>query len=1077
MANKVQGRQFFSSFTINIIFVMLVLTGLAIAPRLSLQLNPTRYLPSMSISWSWPMTPARIVEQEVTAVLEGVLSTVPGIKNIRSSTGDGGGSISIEFDKTVDLRIKKFELASLMRELRDKLPAGVSYPSISVNMPDNKTGSQILAYQINGNASASYIQQLAEETIKPRIAHLEGVYQVNIYGASPLEWEVLYDDNILRNTGITTTDITQAIRNYMLGRELGGAKETGSGGLNRQTYVSISGHNNNKVVWEDIPVKKTGNRIVRLGDVASIRLKEQKAYSYYRINGLNTINITVSAERNVNHLRVADAVRTEMDRVSADLPPGFSIMKSFDTTTDIRKEIDKIIYRAVFSIVLLLLFVLLISRQFKYLLIISISLLANLIIAFPFYYLLKLELHLYSLAGITVSFGIIIDNTIVMSDHLRHQGNKKVFLAILAATLTTVGALSVIFFMGEATRVVLADFSAVIIINLTVSLCVALFFIPALMDKISLPVKYSPLMIRRKRRAVKWKGYYSAFIHYSRRYRWAFLVLLILGFGIPVYLLPARLPKSGNIPISYGKATTRFENLYNKTLGNTTYIQKVKPVLDKALGGSMRLFYNKVKSNIYYYFSAASEPVRTMLHVRIGLSQEGLTIENLNEVCMGLENLLAAYDELELFTTSIYSANEAAMTVTFRPEHDFTIFPYILKIRVEDYMNSIGSYHVQVSGVGRAFSNQVGSDYIDGSTRIEMRGYNYDELEIYAEELKERLLQHPRIKEVFIVSETYSRRQYRNRLAIDDYYLAGNNADILSAFSGAVKYSRADIPMGGFAINGIWAPVKLKSLQADNWDMWTVFNSPIAGIENSGLKMKDFTTITREITDNRISRVNQQYVLYVTYSFIGSAELNRMVLDEQIEDTAKRLPLGYSVGQRSYYYNWAGEKTNYYLIFLVIVIIYFICSILLESFVQPLVVISLIPVSFIGVFLTAGLFKVRPDEGAFASLILLSGLVVNAALYVINDFNGLMRRNPLADKKKAYLKAFNMKIVPITLTVISTILGLMPFLTTGLREKFWFSLAICTIIGMVFNLIGLLIFMPVFINIGKSRRTRDGNRS
>lgn len=1068
-------RNPFSSFTINIIFVVLIIIGITMIPLLSVQLNPTRFLPSMAVSWSWPQAPVRVVEQEVTTVLEGILSTVSGVKNVRSTTFDGGGNIRLEFDKSVDLRFKKFEVAALLREVRDKLPARVSYPTLSVNMPDNQAGSQILSYQINGNASASYIQQMAEETIKPRIALVEGVYQVSVFGASPLEWEIIYDDYILRSTGITTSDIQAAIRNFMTERELGGGSESGPGGTHRRTYLTLSGNHADTVVWETIPIKKAGGRIVRLGEIASIRLKEQNARSYFRINGLNTININISAERNVNHLKVAAAVRAEVDKIIEDLPPGYSMRKSNDTTTEIKKEINKIAYRTLFSVVLLLLCVLAISRQFRYLLIIFISLVANLSVAFIFYYLLKLELHLYSLAGITVSFGIIIDNTIVMTDHIRYQKNRKVFLAILAATLTTIGALSVIFFMGESTRVMLSDFAAVIIVNLAVSLAVALFFIPSLIDKIRLPVRYNSLMIRRKRRVVRVKRFYSGYITFGRKLRWAFIIILILGFGIPVYLLPAKLPKTPAYTASQ-PPSTEFQKFYNKTIGNAKFNQKVRPVLNKALGGSMRLFYDKVKSNISYYFRASEDTPRTRLNIRVGRSQEGLTIENLNEICMGLENMIAGYSEVEMFITSIYSANEATISVTFAPEHDYTIFPYILKIKAEDYMMNIGSYHASITGVGRAYSNQVGSEYIQGSFNAELRGYNFDQLEMFAEELKGRLLEHQRIREVYIVAERYSRKLYRNRLYIDDYFLAINNSDVSSAFAEASKYSRSDIPLASYWVNGVWAPVKLKSKQADEYDLWTVLNAPAPGRSGTDIKMKDFMTINREITDNRVSRENQQYVIYVSFDFIGSTELGRMVLDRNIEETAAMLPLGYSIGRSGYTRYWAEEKSNYYLVFLVIVIIYFICAILLESLLQPLAVISLIPLSFIGAFLTVSIFKVRPDEGAFASLILLCGLVVNSALYIINDFNNLSRKRPGSDIKRLFLKAFNMKIIPIFLTIISTIVGLTPFLLAGKNERFWFPLAACTIGGLIFSLIGLIGYLPLFMRM-KERARGTGQRA
>jgi multidrug efflux pump subunit AcrB len=90
---------FFSTFTVNILFVMLIIVGAAMIPLLSLQLNPTRYLPSLTISWKWPEAPVRVVEQEVTTTLEGVLTTVTGIKKISSYTYAEGGNIQLSLIK------------------------------------------------------------------------------------------------------------------------------------------------------------------------------------------------------------------------------------------------------------------------------------------------------------------------------------------------------------------------------------------------------------------------------------------------------------------------------------------------------------------------------------------------------------------------------------------------------------------------------------------------------------------------------------------------------------------------------------------------------------------------------------------------------------------------------------------------------------------------------------------------------------------------------------------------------------------------------------------------------------------
>jgi multidrug efflux pump subunit AcrB len=1062
---------------------MLIIIGAAIIPLLSLQLNPTRYLPSLTIRWNWPEAPVRVVEQDVTTVLEGVLSTVTGVKKISSLTYNESGRITVEFDKNIDLRAKRFEVASLLRESRKRLPERVSYPVISMNMPSNTSGSAILSFQINGNAGTSYIYTIAEEQIKPRIAVVEGIYSVAIYGATSQEWEIIYDQDKLSAIGINSSSISSSIDEYLLELEIGGATETLAGGLTKRTYLTLTGNSNETFRWDDIPVARASGRIIHLTDVAHIKLTEQQPQSYYRINGLNTVNLIVSAGKNVNNIKVADAVKAEIDKIKKELPPGYSIRTSVDNTIFIKEEISKNIYRAILSVILLLLFVLLISREFKYLLVIAISLIANIFIAFIFYYLFKLEIHLYSLAGITVSFGLIINNTIVMTDHIRYHKNRKVGISLLAATLTTIGALAVIFFLDEASKVTLSDFAAVVIINLSVSLAVALFFIPSLLEKIKLIPEFSALIIRRKRKIVRFSKFYLKSINYIIRYRVAFIILALLIFGLPVFYLPDALPKERRYNVK-DTELTRFERIYNKTLGNKKYVQDIKPAVNKVLGGTFRFFNDKVKSSRFYYYGSSDDVQRTKLTVNIGLSEEGLTIDDLNTTCTGLENMLAAYSEIEMFTTSIYNAEDATISITFKPEYDFSIFPFILKVRIEDYMNGIGSYHASVYGVGKAFSNQVYSDYIRTTYSVIMKGYNYDELYGYSNALKERLIASGkgRIKEVFLLGGTTggyiinmgNKKSYRNRLEMDKYYLTESSSDVALAFSEAQKFSRGSAPFQTAYINGFIAPVSVKSLQSDEYDYWSFINAPLKTHSGLSVKMKDFSTVTREVTDNTISREDQQYVITIGYDFIGNYELGKIILDRNIDETSGMLPLGYTARSGSYSFSWDLKKTDYYLIFLVIAIIYFICSILLESFKQPFTVISLIPFSFIGVFVTFHVFNITADEGVFAAMILLCGIVVNATLYILNDFNSIRRRKPLLPERVAYLKAFNGKIIPIFLTKLSTIIGLIPFLLTGKDERFWFALAAGTIGGLVFSLIGLFVYQPIMLRKGDT--THDSGR-
>ena len=160
-----------------------------------------------------------------------------------------------------------------------------------------------------------------------------------------------------------------------------------------------------------------------------------------------------------------------------------------------------------------------------------------------------------------------------------------------------------------------------------------------------------------------------------------------------------------------------------------------------------------------------------------------------------------------------------------------------------------------------------------------------------------------------------------------------------------------------------------------------------------------------------------------------------------------------------------GEKGHrqYLLLLVVIAIIFFTTSVLFNSLKQPLAIIFVIPVSYIGVFLTFYWFRLNFDQGGFASFVLLCGITVNASIYVLNEYNSIRRRFPRLSALRAYVKAWNAKVVPIFLTVVSTILGFIPFMIGEDKEAFWFPLAAGTIGGLVMSVIGIFFFLPVFV--------------
>jgi len=211
-----------------------------------------------------------------------------------------------------------------------------------------------------------------------------------------------------------------------------------------------------------------------------------------------------------------------------------------------------------------------------------------------------------------------------------------------------------------------------------------------------------------------------------------------------------------------------------------------------------------------------------------------------------------------------------------------------------------------------------------------------------------------------------------------------------------------------------------------------------------------------------VAKENQQYRLCLQYEYIGASEQGNKLLKKDLEEFNELLPMGYKAEAESNNWSWGGGANKQYrLLLIVIAIIFFITSILFNSLKQPLAIIFVIPISYIGVFLTFYWFKLNFDQGGFASFILLCGITVNASIYILNEYNAIRKRFPCLSSLRAYVKAWNTKVIPIFLTVVSTILGFIPFMVGAEKEGFWFPLAAGTIGGLVMSVIGVFIFLPV----------------
>jgi multidrug efflux pump subunit AcrB len=1006
----------------------LALVGLLFLPYISVNLNPDHSYPSFTVETNYANASPYQIETKITRPLEAAISTMPGVKRLYSVSKQSNSRVTIDLQDHVDLDFFRLEMVAKIRQIYEQFPKEASFPSISMNKPNEENSyEQILSYSLFAPQDREIIYRFANDQLAPSLSSIKGIYKIDVTGGARKEYQLYYDKMALTQFKISTSQIEEGIRDHFKGMNLGLMEYSG------QTYhVSIDP--SEMATLLDIPISLSDNQIVPLKDVISVKEVDETVQSLFRINGQNNIRISFIPTADANHLVLAKEIKEALARTT--LPQSFTLIKEYDTTEFISGELNKIKNRTFWSLGILLLFVVVTYRTWKHLAIIAAALLVNLGIGTLFYYLLSVQLNLYAIAAITVSFGMIIDNSIIMIHHYGIHRNKAIFAAIITATLTTLSALIVIYFLPDVWQWNLMDFGKVLAINLSVSMLVAYLFVPAAMDLLKYEIsnkqgELSAFVAFLDRSYTKW-------IVVSARYRKLIFTGLILLFGTPIFLLP-------NQWIDH--------EWYNKSLGNDWYLEEVKPYVNKAFGGTIRLFLDYVYERASYRNSE-----ETKLFVKASLPL-GATIEQMDDLMRKIEGYLSQFDDkIKTYTTNINGSQIARIEITFRNGVDES-FPFILENRLKKQAVDLGEVQWSIYGIGKGFSNGKNEGFANFT--LQFKGYNKEVLDQLLEDFSAKLEEHPRVETVErnanIVYGEKKQQQYF--MELDKRIMVEKQVTLNQLISSIEGYNSRPNTIAYTKDNKAIKLVETNNKQNDIWHLQNEYQYAGTQVFNTN----NFIDISLKYAQNSIHKENQQYIRRISWDYIGTEKFGKEHLDKTMADFSPKVPLGYEILQRKYN-NWNGESQKQYaLLLMIIAIIFVICAIHFESFVRAFNIICIIPISFIGIFLTFYLFDLPFDQGGYTSFLLTSGLVVNSVVLMLTDFQQKSKTQVHLTSIECYKMAFDTNMTPIFLTTISSILGMVPFLMDGQDEIFWYSLAAGTIGGLFFSLLFIILFLPAFV--------------
>lgn len=265
-------------------------------------------------------------------------------------------------------------------------------------------------------------------------------------------------------------------------------------------------------------------------------------------------------------------------------------------------------------------------------------------------------------------------------------------------------------------------------------------------------------------------------------------------------------------------------------------------------------------------------------------------------------------------------------------------------------------------------------------------------------------------------------------------------------------------------INAEFTPVRFSNSQNSRYDLWH-FKNNLFSVGDKKLKINNVEYDISKESSIMISKKNQEYIKRIEFEYTGIKGIALSYLNRTLEEFNSNLPLGYRAEYKDFdslFFKKEMKRKFFIMILAVIILIYILCAILFENLKYPLIILLIIPVSFIGLFLTYYIFNVKIDQGSFASFVLLSGVTVNAGIYLVFDYIYLTK-NTNSSQFDVVLITLKGKLLPITLTIFSSIVGFIPFVINNQGTPFWYSFATGTIGGLLFSFLAILFLVPVLL--------------
>ena len=1015
---------FLSNFSVKkpvvtiVILMMLMAVGLLALTKLKVNQIPDVDMPLLVIDITYPGASPDTVEREVLNRVEKALQSVNGIKDLRGTASEGNANILVFFEFKKNMVEATDEVRNAIGRVRYKLPTEIREPVI---LRINPTAQPIMQLALSSRSqSHAEISRIAEDQIADKFRGIQGVAQVNVNGALKRELSVLLHAQKLREVNLSVTEVVNALRTQNAAAPVGKIR----GSLEDQS-IRLLGRIETPAEFNQIVIKRSGNDLIRLGQVATVTDGFADLTSLSVRNGQPNVGLAITRSRDASTVGVATQIRALVADINKSLPEGTQIDITQDGGVEAQNSLNNVVHALVFGAGLTIFVVYVFLNSWRSTLITALSLPTSVIASFIAVWLCGFTLNFMSLLGLSLAIGVLIDDAIVVRENIvRHMergfdrrtaalnGTAEIGLAVAATTFSIVAVFIPVGFMPGVSGEWFRPFGLTVVASVLVSLLISFTLDPMLSAYWGDPPDHH--LQPKTGLSLKLKQFNDWFDHQADRYgnviawalhhrRWM-IAFAIVSFFAAIFL-QFKFGGSSFLPKADGKTLA----------------------IDVRSPASSNLEYSRLK------LEAAAVMARSLPETKATNSYVNPTGGRI-------------YVDIGNSTERRRSAQDIAIELRQRTSQ------------------LVGAEYNVLDDLSNGASKPV---------QIRFSGTDSRKLLAITSDFMVQLRQVPGAVDVGL-----SQQDPQNELQIElDRGLANSLGISVTDTANALRVAFAGIEVGDWVDpTGEARDVAIRLAPEDRMNVSHIERLPItvSGM-NTVVPLSQIAKVSMGKAPSKIEHFDGKRTIGVSANVQGRSSG---------EVTADALKLAKSINfPEGYGIELDGASKDQKEVFtemgiaLVsgIGLMYFILVMQFSSFTAPLAVMFSLPLSLIGVVLALLLTGSTLNLMSLIGVIMLMGLVAKNAILLLDAARSLEEQG--IDREEALMTAGRKRLRPIILTTFALIAGMLPVaIGVGEGGEFYRPMAVAIIGGTITSTILTLLVIPSFYDSIELTREAWGRR-